>query len=63
MIIIIVLKLNSGVYPGQSAGHWSRPELRVRLTQVSVRIKIVIIIIFKPDSGVDLGQDPSHEWS
>ena len=63
MIIIIALKLNSGVYPCQSAGHWSRPGSRVRLTRVSVRIKMVIIIVFKPDSKVNLRQGPSHEWS
>jgi hypothetical protein len=48
MVIIIVLKFNSIVNLGQCLGH----ELR-ELTQINVRIKIIIIIILKSDSGVD----------
>jgi hypothetical protein len=47
---------------GQSPGHWSRLGSRVGLILVSVRIKVIIIIILKPDSKVDLERDSSHEW-
>jgi hypothetical protein len=67
MIIIIILKPNSGIDPGQSPGHWLRSESLVearvtgQLTRFSVRIKIIIIIVLKPDSGVNLGQGPGHK--
>jgi hypothetical protein len=31
------------------------------LTRVNIRIKVVIIVFLKPDSGIDPMQDPSHE--
>jgi hypothetical protein len=44
LIILIVLKLDSGVSLGQSSGHGP-----VGSTQVNVKIKVVIIIL-KPNS-------------
>jgi hypothetical protein len=50
IIIIIVLKLDSGVDPRLIPGHGSRWSF----TQINLRIKMIIIIILKLDSGVDL---------
>ena len=67
MIIIIILKPNSGIDPGQSPGHWLRSESLVearvmgQLTRFSVRIKMIIIVVLKPDSGVNLGQASGHK--
>ena len=44
----------------QSPDHWSRPGSWVGLTRVNVRIKMVIIIILKPDLRVDSEQGPGH---
>jgi hypothetical protein len=51
VIIITILKIDSGVNLGQDSGHGS--EGQPRLTHVNIRIKVVIIIVLKPDSGVD----------
>ena len=48
LIILIVLKLDSGIGLGQSSGHGP-----VRSTQDNVRIKVDIIIILKLNSGRD----------
>jgi hypothetical protein len=48
IIIIIVLKLNSGVNPGQDLGH----GLGVS-TWVNIKIKIIIIIVLKLELRVD----------
>ena len=58
MIIIIVLKTYSSV----ELGHWLRTGSRVGLTRVSVRIKIIVIIVLKFDLGVNLRQGSSHKW-
>jgi hypothetical protein len=47
MVIIITLKFNSEV----SLGHGL-----IGLTWVNIRIKIIIIIILKPDSRIDRGK-------
>jgi len=62
MIIIIVLKSNSMVDLGQNSGHWSWPESWVWLTWVSVWIKIIFVIILKPDLKIDSGQGPDYKW-
>jgi hypothetical protein len=54
MIIIIVLKLNSKIILGKSLGQRSRLESWVGLTRVYVRIKMIIIIFLKYNSGVDM---------
>jgi hypothetical protein len=47
----------------QSLGHWSKPRSWIELIQVNARVKmIIIIIIFKPDSWVNLKQGSVHEW-
>ena len=51
VIIIIILKLDSKVNPGQGLSHGPRGS-----TWVNVRIKVVIIIILKLDSRVDRGK-------
>jgi hypothetical protein len=61
MIIIVVLKLNSGVDPRQRLGHWSSVMSWVGLTRVNVKIKVVIVIILKLSLGVNPGQDLVHE--
>ena len=45
------------VDPGQGMDHMSSWSL----TRVNIRIKIVIIVVLKPDSRVDLEQIPGHE--
>jgi len=50
MFIIIVLKSNLRVNKEQSLDQWVKPRLWVRLTQVSVRVKNIIMIVLKPDS-------------
>jgi hypothetical protein len=49
MIIITVLKSNLRVKMEQSLGQWVRPGSWVGLTQVSIRVKNVIMIVLKPD--------------
>jgi len=53
-IIITILKFNSRVNPGQDLGY--RTGGQPGLTHVNVKIKIVIIIVLKPDLGVDRGK-------
>jgi hypothetical protein len=48
MIIIVVLKFDLEINPRKGSSYGSR-----RSTRVIVWIKIVIIIVLKPDSGVD----------
>jgi len=52
MIIIIVLKPNSRVNLELSSVH----ESSLPLIRINLKIKVIIIIILKPDFGVDLGQ-------
>jgi hypothetical protein len=61
MVIIVLLKLNSGADPRQRLGHWSSLMSWVGLTRVNVEIKVVIVIVLKSSLGVDLGQDLVHE--
>jgi hypothetical protein len=52
MVIIIVLKLDSRVNLKQRSGH----ELGLLLTRFNVRIKMIIIIVLKPNLRVDQGK-------
>jgi hypothetical protein len=61
MVIIVLLKLNSGDDPRQRLGHWSSLMSWVGLTRVNVKIKMVIVIVLKSSLGVDLGQDLVYE--
>jgi hypothetical protein len=45
IIIIIVLKPNLRVDLKQNSGHWSRLISQAELTRVSIRIKVIIIIL------------------
>ena len=54
MVTIIVLKSNLEVDSGQSSGH--ELEGQLELNQVSVWIKVIIIVILKLDSRVESGQ-------
>jgi hypothetical protein len=51
VVIIILLKFDLGLNPGQGLGHGSRGS-----AWVIVRIKVVIIIVLKPDLGVNRGK-------
>jgi len=51
IVVIIVLKSNSGVNSGPDSGH----RLGWPLNRVNVRIKMVIIIVLKSYPRVDLG--------
>jgi hypothetical protein len=53
LVIIIVLKSNSQVDPGQVMGQ----EGQLELSQVNVRIKIIVITVLKHDSEVHSRQD------
>jgi hypothetical protein len=53
LVIIIVLKSNSQVDPGQVMGQ----EGQLELSQVNVRIKIIVITVLKHDSKVHSRQD------
>jgi hypothetical protein len=46
VIIVIVLKANSGVNPRQGLGHGSRVS-----NSVNIWIKVITIIVLKPHSG------------
>jgi hypothetical protein len=50
------------VDPEQSSCHRSRFGSWVGLTRASVRIKMIIIIVLKPNLGVKPGQCVGHEW-
>jgi hypothetical protein len=54
VVTIIVLKSNLEVDSGQSSGH--ELEGQLELNQVSVWIKVIIIVILKLDSRVESGQ-------
>jgi hypothetical protein len=54
MVTIIVLKSNLEVDSGQGSGH--ELEGQLELNQVSVWIKVIIIVILKLDSRVESGQ-------
>ena len=58
VIIIIILKLNLEVNPGQDLGYWSRILIQVGwLTQINIYIKIIIIIILKLNLKINLHQN------
>jgi len=54
MVIIIVLKPDSSVNPGQVPSHGSGGQHE--LIKNNIRIKVIIIIILKPDMGIDQGK-------
>jgi hypothetical protein len=65
MIITIILKPNSGSIRGKTrviSQGLSHKSGQTKLTQVNVRIKIIIIIVLKSNLEVDPGQDPDREW-
>jgi hypothetical protein len=57
IIIIIILKLNSGINLEQSSGHKSGWP---GWTQISMKIKVIIIIVLKLNSGVSSREGSGH---
>jgi hypothetical protein len=58
-MIIIVSKLDLTV--DQDKTYFTNQEGQHRLTRVNVLMKVIIIIVLKPDSGVDTRQGSGHK--
>jgi hypothetical protein len=58
-MIIIVSKLDLTV--DQDKTYVTNQEGQHRLTRVNVLMKVIIIIVLKPDSGVDTRQGSGHK--